>query len=478
MSYIKQADSGGGDTYTLRATQAGGNPDVELELDAAAGADSKVTLKAGTNITLTEASDTVTIDATGAIGGTIANEQVAVGSGTNTISGSSDLTWNGEKLTIKNTNGQDALRIESSEPSGNPAPDFRMIRTITGVANNDLGHIFFAGQDAAGADEDYVDMYGEIDGVIAGQEAGRFYIRVKDKGAMNEILRIRGEDNAGQSRVDWNRGTEDIDFIVNGESANLIYADASQNRVGINTSSPSSPLTVAGIIETTSGGVKFPDGTTQTSAASGGGGGVTPPGMPTGNSDVYDEVMGLSNGLMGPYSGGSATTVQWANDVMRYRPHFFSRTGTINTVIFNMVSVPTSTDLQTISFALYESDSNNQPGDLKATSQGTYNSASSTGITLQSWTAEAGKDLNVTAGEMYFCAFHSTYGSVAAAASLSFWNSVAFLGGLGVDFDTTPQAIMVWYPSSTGFAPATLNVGNVAGDSSGFTWPMWMVDYS
>ena len=196
MSYIKQADSGGGDTYTLKATQAGA--DVDVELDAATGADSKVTLKAGTNITLTEASDTISIDATGAIGGTIANEQVAVGSGTNTISGSSDLTWNGEKLTIKNTNGQDALRIESNEPSGNPAPDFRMIRTITGVANNDLGHIFFAGQDAAGADEDYVDMYGEIDGVIVGQEAGRFYLRVKDKGAMNEILRVRGEDNAGR----------------------------------------------------------------------------------------------------------------------------------------------------------------------------------------------------------------------------------------------------------------------------------------
>ncbi len=41
--------------------------------------------------------------------------------------------------------------------------------------------------------------------------------------------------------------------------------------VGIGNSSPASKLTVAGTIESTSGGVKFPDGTIQTTAASGGG---------------------------------------------------------------------------------------------------------------------------------------------------------------------------------------------------------------
>ncbi len=42
--------------------------------------------------------------------------------------------------------------------------------------------------------------------------------------------------------------------------------------VGIGTTTPGSPLTVNGPIESTSGGVKFPDGTTQTSAATGSGG--------------------------------------------------------------------------------------------------------------------------------------------------------------------------------------------------------------
>ena len=44
----------------------------------------------------------------------------------------------------------------------------------------------------------------------------------------------------------------------------------SNGNVGINTNSPSSPLTVNGVIQSTSGGVKFPDGTTQTTAAGAG----------------------------------------------------------------------------------------------------------------------------------------------------------------------------------------------------------------
>jgi microcystin-dependent protein len=43
----------------------------------------------------------------------------------------------------------------------------------------------------------------------------------------------------------------------------------STGNVGIGTTSPGQKLTVAGTIESTSGGVKFPDGTTQTTAASG-----------------------------------------------------------------------------------------------------------------------------------------------------------------------------------------------------------------
>ncbi len=59
---------------------------------------------------------------------------------------------------------------------------------------------------------------------------------------------------------------------ITGSTANTlanVMAITSTGKVGIGTSSPGSPLSVVGLIESTSGGIKFPDGTTQTTAASG-----------------------------------------------------------------------------------------------------------------------------------------------------------------------------------------------------------------
>jgi hypothetical protein len=46
-----------------------------------------------------------------------------------------------------------------------------------------------------------------------------------------------------------------------------VITEGSTGKVGIGTSSPGSKLTVAGVIESLSGGIKFPDGTTQSTAA-------------------------------------------------------------------------------------------------------------------------------------------------------------------------------------------------------------------
>jgi len=60
-------------------------------------------------------------------------------------------------------------------------------------------------------------------------------------------------------------GESDLDWTISG---NNMYSAVSGN-VGVGTNTPASKLTVNGTIESTSGGIKFPDGTTQTSAASG-----------------------------------------------------------------------------------------------------------------------------------------------------------------------------------------------------------------
>jgi hypothetical protein len=53
------------------------------------------------------------------------------------------------------------------------------------------------------------------------------------------------------------------------------HLDSTNHRLGIGTTTPANPLSVAGIIESTTGGFKFPDGTVQTSA----GGGLSGPGV-------------------------------------------------------------------------------------------------------------------------------------------------------------------------------------------------------
>jgi LysM repeat protein len=72
-------------------------------------------------------------------------------------------------------------------------------------------------------------------------------------------------------------GTGALTFAAGGSNQNVTLTPSGtgytilNGNVGIGTTSPGQKLSVAGTIESTSGGVKFPDGTTQTTAASAGG---------------------------------------------------------------------------------------------------------------------------------------------------------------------------------------------------------------
>ena len=85
----------------------------------------------------------------------------------------------------------------------------------------------------------------------------------------NGVLRIR--DDSGHTMVlDGNQlETVGSRLFLNHRTDNDIILAVGGGNVGIRTGNPASPLTVDGVIETTQGGVKFPDGTIQTTAAGG-----------------------------------------------------------------------------------------------------------------------------------------------------------------------------------------------------------------
>jgi hypothetical protein len=99
---------------------AGGGGGGVTSLNSETGA---ISILPGTGITVTNGSGTITIAATGTgtIGGSIATNQVAVGSGANTIAGTSDFTWVDSTMTLNIGNSATpTIQMGPTAAAGNP----------------------------------------------------------------------------------------------------------------------------------------------------------------------------------------------------------------------------------------------------------------------------------------------------------------------------------------------------------------------
>lgn len=465
----------------------------------------------------------------GTIGGTIAEDQIAYGSATDTITGSDNLKYDpsAKKVTVKTDGVTDTVVLESTDAgSADHAPDLKLYRNSASPATNDkLGEIRFAGNKSDGSEYSVTKITTEMNTL---DSSDRLTIDVASSGGSGhnnyEYMRFDG----GIRDIVFNETGVDIDFRIEGQNnQDLFLTDASQDAVAIGIplgSMTSTLFQVGGPMSITSansvsnldikfsadtntgvfspgadqisfavagadalgvganknvtvGGSSGTAGQVLTSGGSGaattwttisGGSGMVPRGQAYQSTNSYQEILGLTSGINIEQASVN-TTSNWDNSSARWRPHCFSETGALGTVNITLVSNSLTSGTRTFNFGIWNMDADGKITTKKATTKIEITSATSTGqLTSDAWSAEAGEDTNVTAGEWYWIAFDGSGGG--GSCQVAFFNS-ARVHSAGVKFDgvntTFYQTLYELFASVTSSGD---NPTVSAGDTSGTTW--------
>jgi len=146
-----------------------------------------------------------------------------------------------DTVEIPNATDEDMLKLLYTG-NGVEGPTLTFEHDSATQANNDiLGELLFSGNNSTPAMTDYVRLRAYSENVLAGSEDGGLGIEMQVDSTFKSVLDLWPD------RAVINEDGVDIDFRVEGENvSDLIYTDASTDRIGICTSTPAAVLDING----------------------------------------------------------------------------------------------------------------------------------------------------------------------------------------------------------------------------------------
>ena len=158
-------------------------------------------------------------------------------------------------LHVQENSLNEIVRFESTDatPGANSAPDI-VIKSPKATANDYLGSLWWYGNDNGGNTEAYARIGVILDDPSDGVESGAMFLQSDIEGSLRTMLFLEGYTTGGTGQVVTNYNAKNVNFrtlnlgtSAGGPGGYGIAHNASNGRIGIGTSAPSSLLHLVGV---------------------------------------------------------------------------------------------------------------------------------------------------------------------------------------------------------------------------------------